>query len=199
LEQSRVDTARPADELAERREASEHSIHTEMAAGRVIRVEPRRGEGSVGESHQALGTAAVASKLHLACDLLAIACEGDRATPKIIAVGLVPEKSEEESAVSPGSHKRAIKTRNPPREANQVPRRMMEAEAPAHNRHWELVQHQLVQPHDEEIAIGKYGLALGVVPMGVRKAGEKGISNWALCFERLGEHETGEPKESAKS
>jgi hypothetical protein len=93
-------------------------------------------------------------------------------TPKGIAVDLVSNESEEESIVCPRSHERVIQAvvPIPSREAHHIPRRVMETEAPAHNRHGELVQHQLVQPHYKEIAVGEYGLTLEVIPMSARKA-----------------------------
>jgi hypothetical protein len=62
---------------------------------------------------------------------------------------------------------------------------VVETEAPALNKDGTFIEGLGVLPHDQEIAIGKKGLALEPLPTCVRRVGKKRISDRTLSVERL--------------
>src|SRR5215203_1053074 len=74
-------------------------------------------------------------------------------------------------------------------------RRMVKAEAAAHNPHGGLVNGQFVFPYDEEVAVGEHGLALETVLIEGRRIGEKGGPDRALSPDFLRQQEPSKPQE----
>jgi hypothetical protein len=159
----RIDTAWPTDESAHRREAGEHSIDTKAGAGRRILSQPGRGIRTVSESDQAFATAYIRRVFNLGLERPAIAPKRNGKTFKGAGVDLVPDEGEEEAIVSSRSYEGIEEAAEPPSQLHQCAGRVMEAEAPAHDRCGRRIRSQRVVPNHEEIAIGEHGLARKVV------------------------------------